>query len=489
MSAGACSKRPSTSSRNASSDSSTAAASARCDESWRAEKVGECDSSQGTGATLARRSGVRPRGLRVCTIVPIATLATSVSKLCARSCTRARSDNYVQDLAHPKVSDCAQRRMCTIMHSSPSSVETALRLGREVKRARQRLGLAQSDLSLVAGVSRRTVHAIEHGKPTIRLDALVSVLRAVDLDLEARPRSRTLDVGRGEWDRLVVYLRGSRLGTLAADERPGDYTFVFDSGIARAHEGDIAISVSLPVRSEPYGPREARPFFEGLLPELGVREDIARNLKLSNENSFGLLSALGRDSAGAVVLLPDGEPLTSAGSTEWLTEHELNELIARLPTSPLGISGASKIRLSLAGLQRKAVLVRSGDGTFGLPNEAAPSTHILKPQYPDTRFNNLVYNEAFCMRVAECVGLSVARHRADLRWRGSLPTRRTIRSEHGRRDTLPPAPGRLLPSAQHRARPEVRGRRRPRIPAMIRARGTFPTARAPMFWLLFGPSR
>src|SRR5829696_3427468 len=60
MSPGACRNRPSTSSRNASSDSSTAAASARCDESWRAENAGECDSSQGTRETLAGTSGPRP---------------------------------------------------------------------------------------------------------------------------------------------------------------------------------------------------------------------------------------------------------------------------------------------------------------------------------------------------------------------------------------------------------------------------------------------
>ena len=48
MSLGARSNSPSTSCRNASSDASTAAASARCEESWRAENVGECDSSQGT---------------------------------------------------------------------------------------------------------------------------------------------------------------------------------------------------------------------------------------------------------------------------------------------------------------------------------------------------------------------------------------------------------------------------------------------------------
>ena len=78
--------------------------------------------------------------------------------------------------------------MCTIMHTWLSD-ETASRLGSQVRRARQELGLSQSDLSLVAGVSRRTVHAVEHGKPTVRLDALVPVLRAVGLDLSAVPRS------------------------------------------------------------------------------------------------------------------------------------------------------------------------------------------------------------------------------------------------------------------------------------------------------------
>ena len=199
------------------------------------------------------------------------------------------------------------------------------------------------------------------------------------------------------------------MGTLIADERPGDYSFVFDDHVVRAGAGETVISVSLPVRAEPYGPLEARPFFEGLLPERGIREDIARNLRISEQNSFALLSAIGRDAAGAVVLLPENEEPSTAGTIDWLSDQQLVELIRRLPTSPLGVSGTSKIRLSLAGLQRKAVLVRSGDGTFGLPNESAPSTHILKPQYPDTEYNNLVYNEAFCMRVAECVGLSVAR--------------------------------------------------------------------------------
>ena len=151
---------------------------------------------------------------------------------------------------------------------------------------------------------------------------------------------------------LAVYLRKERVGTLAAEqERPRDYTFSFGQEFATTHEGEIVLSVSLPVRAETYPAIESRPFFEGLLPEGGLRDAIARNLHISEDNSFGLLRELGLDSAGAVVLLPDGEALRSEGSVDWLDEQELTDLITRLPTSPLGVSGTSRIRLSLAGLR------------------------------------------------------------------------------------------------------------------------------------------
>jgi HTH-type transcriptional regulator / antitoxin HipB len=77
--------------------------------------------------------------------------------------------------------------MSTIMHNLPLSTPVAQRVGEAVKGARRDLGLNQDELSLVAGVSRRTVHAVEHGKPTVRLDALVAILRAVGLDLVVTP--------------------------------------------------------------------------------------------------------------------------------------------------------------------------------------------------------------------------------------------------------------------------------------------------------------
>ena len=69
------------------------------------------------------------------------------------------------------------------MHSLASTSRVAEQIGRAVRAGRERLGLRQDELALVAGVSTRVVHQIEHGKPTSRLDSLVAVLDALDLRL------------------------------------------------------------------------------------------------------------------------------------------------------------------------------------------------------------------------------------------------------------------------------------------------------------------
>jgi HTH-type transcriptional regulator / antitoxin HipB len=70
-------------------------------------------------------------------------------------------------------------------------------IGREVRRARKRLGLRQDELALAANVSTRVVHQIEHGKPTSRLDSLIPTLDALGLCLEVREkRNRTGDDAR-----------------------------------------------------------------------------------------------------------------------------------------------------------------------------------------------------------------------------------------------------------------------------------------------------
>jgi serine/threonine-protein kinase HipA len=94
---------------------------------------------------------------------------------------------------------------------------------------------------------------------------------------------------------------------------------------------------------------------------------------------------------------------------QWLDDRELDTLIEQIPRHPLGIQRDDEhLRLSLAGVQRKAVLVREQSGRFGRPLDGMPSTHILKPDLPDNGYPGLAANECFCMRLARQCGLSSA---------------------------------------------------------------------------------
>jgi len=84
-----------------------------------------------------------------------------------------------------------------IMHTKAGISRAASEeIGREVLRARKRLGLRQDELALAADVSTRVVHQIEHGKPTSRLDSLIPVLNALGLAFEVREKPG-LDAGSG----------------------------------------------------------------------------------------------------------------------------------------------------------------------------------------------------------------------------------------------------------------------------------------------------
>lgn len=72
----------------------------------------------------------------------------------------------------------------------PRIVDTARRIGEEVRAERRRQAIDQRKLALVADVAVRTVHRIENGDPTVRLDSVVKVLSALGLDLDVRRRPR-----------------------------------------------------------------------------------------------------------------------------------------------------------------------------------------------------------------------------------------------------------------------------------------------------------
>jgi HTH-type transcriptional regulator / antitoxin HipB len=60
---------------------------------------------------------------------------------------------------------------------------------------RRHLGLRQSELADLAGVSERFVYALENGKRTVQLDRVLAVLAALGLHLElARGARPTIEI-------------------------------------------------------------------------------------------------------------------------------------------------------------------------------------------------------------------------------------------------------------------------------------------------------
>ena len=202
---------------------------------------------------------------------------------------------------------------------------------------------------------------------------------------------------------LDVYLLGETVGTLEQDEH-GSMRFTYAPEWL-VQTGAIPLSHSLPLREEGFGRNESRGFFAGILPEQRQREVIAKNLGVSAGNDFALLDRIGGECAGAVTFLRMGqEPLEQKEEYRTLSAGELAEILRALPRRPL-MAGDEGVRLSLAGAQEKLAIHRSPQG-ISIPLGGAPSTHILKPAIE--RFEGLVHNEAFCMRLARVIGLTVA---------------------------------------------------------------------------------
>lgn len=167
------------------------------------------------------------------------------------------------------------------------------------------------------------------------------------------------------------------------------------------------VSLSLPVREEPYVKDYAKPYFANLLPEGEARTLVETRLGISRGDDFELLKRIGGDCAGAVTLFQtDQVPFVDAAYTA-LTNDGLISLIKELPQSPLCAGRSKSIRLSLAGAQNKTTLFIK-DGIYYLPENGAPSSHILKvPITNIAGITDTVQNETFVMMLAKEVGLNV----------------------------------------------------------------------------------
>ncbi len=211
---------------------------------------------------------------------------------------------------------------------------------------------------------------------------------------------------------LTVWWGSDIVGRLALD-RHGAMRFTYDGGWIDSTSAP-PISFSLPKQPKSFSPRLCVPFFEGLLPEGTQRDGAAAALGVSSSNTFQLLVGLGAEVAGALSLLPEGEGIGGGEPTERpepLSDDELAGLLDTIRTRPLLAGSGERLRMSLAGAQSKIPVVLVDD-RIALPQPGEPTTHILKPPIAD--LDGATENEAFAMRFAARLGLTVAPVRVEV---------------------------------------------------------------------------
>jgi serine/threonine-protein kinase HipA len=202
---------------------------------------------------------------------------------------------------------------------------------------------------------------------------------------------------------LVVRYGVRTVGLVRAADT-GRLSFTYDAQWLE-DESAFPISLSLPLRDEPYGDA-GHAFFANLLPEAGARDAVCRKLGISEDNDYALLRAIGGECAGALSVGPEDAPPPDADahSYEALSDARIRRL-ASVDAVPL-LAGGPSVRLSLAGAQDK-LPVALMDGRLHLPLAGAPSTHILK--LPNPRYAHLTANEAFVLGLAGRIGHDVVK--------------------------------------------------------------------------------
>jgi serine/threonine-protein kinase HipA len=201
---------------------------------------------------------------------------------------------------------------------------------------------------------------------------------------------------------LQLYYQQTHVGTLTAKQNSVGFTFDYTEHWTKT---GFALSPALPL-DQPLKERSVTVFFQNLLPEGQNLDNIALALRVSKNNRFQLLHAIGEDAAGAFVLTTqlDNTPKTKDRP---LTHTELSARLALRERRDFAIWD-QKVRVSVAGFQDK-IGIKVKDQQWFLPEgQNNHTSHILKPPPVNAQFESMVVNEAFCMQLSERIGLPTA---------------------------------------------------------------------------------
>lgn len=98
-----------------------------------------------------------------------------------------------------------------------------------------------------------------------------------------------------------VWIEGLKAGTISETEN--GYLFAYDEYYLSLPSAE-PVSLTLPLRQEPYESKVQFPFFDGLIPEGWLLNIAERNWKIRRHDRMALLLACCRDCIGNVSIVP-----------------------------------------------------------------------------------------------------------------------------------------------------------------------------------------
>jgi serine/threonine-protein kinase HipA len=204
-------------------------------------------------------------------------------------------------------------------------------------------------------------------------------------------------------DRLPVHFERRLVGTIEISaEGP---VFSYDPSWLGL-QGAFPISVLMPLAEARVAPRIFLPWAANLLPESEQLLSVGHFLGMAPTDVMGILSRIGRDTAGALSFGTPGNTST-AGWRPVESNDALERIINELPNKPFLLS-EDGVSMSLAGAQTKLGVAIDDAGRLCIPADGSPSTHILKPDALKHMWGS-VQNEAYCLTLARLIGLPTAK--------------------------------------------------------------------------------
>jgi serine/threonine-protein kinase HipA len=213
---------------------------------------------------------------------------------------------------------------------------------------------------------------------------------------------------------LSLWAQGQKVATLGYTPTDDRWTLRYaPQWMALSDAFPLSPALPLTPAAQGYAHGAVKRFVENLLPEGQALDIAATTYRVSKSNIFGLIHALGAETAGAFRYWPsDGEPPNvCVAPPREVSVEELNERWAHRDTMPF-VVWDGKVRMSIAGYQDKLLVyldqpLASGGRMF-LVEPPLASTHILKPQPDRADTPHLVVNEHYCMSLARRMGLPAA---------------------------------------------------------------------------------